>query len=57
MKISQGGAALKIARLSQVREVTKYVPGCVAYRFGMDIPPAAKAVLPMHAFGTAEAVP
>ena len=57
MKISQGGAVLKMARLSQVREVTKYVPGTLAWRFGTAIPSAAKAALLCVLYGTAESVP
>jgi len=57
MNISHGGATLKMARLCQVREVTKYVPGMFAWRFGTDIPSAAKAALLIFAVGTAKAVP
>ncbi len=45
MNTSQGAELLKMARLCQVRDVTKYVPGVLWCRFGIDMPSAAKAAL------------
>jgi hypothetical protein len=44
------------ARLSHVRDVTKYVPGNAALHFDTDMPSAAKAALLCCLYGTAEAV-
>ena len=51
------GSVMNSFRLSQVREVTKYVPATAPYLLGVDIPSAAKAGLLSRLVGAAEAVP
>ena len=58
MKTSHGEAVLNRARLCHVREVMKYVPGIVAWRFGIDTgPSAADAAILSLLNGTVETVP